>query len=83
MENRVFYVKLDHNNHFIEFLTMASSYGEVMEQIKNGWDEEMENIYGIVIIPLEDDFVYCKDFKEYLSAGRNEVKDLAIDNVER
>ena len=83
MENRVFYVKLDHNNHFIEFLTLAPSYEEVMKQIKNGWDEEVENIYGIVIVPLEDDFVYCKDFKEYLSTGRNEVKDLAIDNVER
>ena len=82
MENKVFYVKLDHNNHVIEFLTLAPSYGEVMKQIEHGW-EDMDNMYGIVIIPLEDDFVYCKDFKEYLSAGRNEVKDLAIDNTER
>ena len=82
MENMVFYVKLDHNNHFIEFLTLAPSYGEVMKQIEDGW-EDMDNMYGIVIIPLEDDFIYCKDLKEYLSAGRNEVRDLAIDNVER
>ena len=83
MENRVFYVKLDYNNHFIEFLSLATSYADVMKQIEDAWEEGMENMYGIVIIPLEDDFVYWKDFKEYLSAGRNEVKDLAIDNVER
>ncbi len=64
MEHRVFYVKLDHNNHFIEFLSLATSYADVMKQIEDGWEGETENIYGIVIIPLEDEFIYCKDFKE-------------------
>ena len=62
---QIFYVKVDYNNSFVEFLVLGYNYVDVMKYVYDSWvpDGEDDNLNGVAIVPLDDDLVYVKAFK--------------------